>query len=468
MILSNLFAISLCISITHAQLSFTPESTWGPAFASIEGKALYIQGGKLTQYFNFVPTQQAFFIDLSKPWDISSPLYTKMRNGVAGFQHPNALTNDNTNWFILTNQTIFTYNLASESVTDQVSVLDAVSLEGFGGVINPTGNLFRAPRSPSFDLLAGYRFYAIAKSNSANAAFVFGGFREVPTGLSSALLRYNFQASTWAPVYAAGPSERDSPCLVPAYNGTKLVLFGGIQSGLQPLSDIYIYDLATNSWRVGPSGTITRARASPACGVSGDYFITFGGYGNKRSRFPPSELISVFNLKTNTWVTQYQPPSYATPSSSASGPAGLIAGGVVGGVAVIAVVVFFLYRRRRSKKDASQPSSQSEYPPITETEGSSANVYHAKPLEEENYPLTVQLRNVGNIQALHMHHNQSQLNERMLDKKYPSKTDAPNGTLREPQYIDPASFGGYHRHPSTFVGPPSIARNPQTPPRHVV
>ncbi|KAI9239990.1 MAG: hypothetical protein BYD32DRAFT_459226 [Podila humilis] len=65
-----------------------------------------------------------------------------MRNGVAGIQNPNALTNDDTNWFMLANQTIFTYNLASESVTDQVPVLDAVSLKGFGGVINPTGNLF--------------------------------------------------------------------------------------------------------------------------------------------------------------------------------------------------------------------------------------------------------------------------------------------------------------------------------------
>ncbi|KFH63618.1 hypothetical protein MVEG_10312 [Podila verticillata NRRL 6337] len=65
-----------------------------------------------------------------------------MRNGVAGIQNPNALTNDDTNWFMLANQTIFTYNLASESVTDQVLVLDAVSLERFGGVINPTGNPF--------------------------------------------------------------------------------------------------------------------------------------------------------------------------------------------------------------------------------------------------------------------------------------------------------------------------------------
>ncbi|KAG0084168.1 hypothetical protein BGZ93_001362 [Podila epicladia] len=433
-------------------------------------------------------TRQAFLIDLSKPWDISSPLYTKMQDGVAGFQHPNALTNNNNDWLILANQTLFTYNIGNQAVVKEVLVPESISLEGFGGVIDPSGSLIvpdgfnksgtlsslkYSPEGaistsiPSYPLLAGYRFYAIAKSTAADAAFVFGGFHEEkPTSWSAALLQYNFQDSTWAPTNAFRmPTERDSPCLVSAYNGTKLVLFGGIQGGLEPMNDIYVYDVVTNRWLQGEPGTSTRARASAACGVSGDYFITFGGYGHKITRVPPQELTSVYNLKTNKWVTRYEPPMVITPTpgTSPEGTSGLnsgaIAGAVVGGVTLIAgVVISFLYRIRRIKKASlGLKPWPVEYSPQTET-GSNVYDYHSKaaPRAEHHPLMTQQLKETEDIYG----RDQSQLNE-FMDKDR-SKTDHSHmSSLRGPQYVDPSSFGGYHRHPSTFGELVTTARDPQ-------
>ncbi|KAF9311827.1 hypothetical protein BG003_006912 [Podila horticola] len=492
MILRNLFAALLCLSpVIHAQLTYMPEPAWGPASVSIEGQALFVQGGKLTQYFNFTITQQAFLIDLSKPWDVSSPLYTKMQDGVAGFQHPNALTNNNNNWLILANQTLFTYNLGNQAIMKEAIVPESISLEGFGGVVDPAGNLVvpsgfnssgnllsleyfpegaRATSTPSYPPLAGYRFYAITKSTAADAAFVFGGYHEeLPRGWSAALLRYRFRDSTWAPMNTFRvPIERDSPCLVSAYNGTKLVLFGGIKGGLEPMSDIYIYDVVTNSWTQGEPGTSTRARASAACGVSGDYFITFGGYANKRNRLPPQELTSVYNLKSNTWVTRYEPPSFNTSfSSDASGlSVGAIAGAAIGGVAVVAgVIIFVLYRKRQMNKASLELKPwPAEHAPRTER-GGSAHVCHAKAApKEENDPLMMQqYSKKEDSQVFHLQDaNQSQLNE-MEDKELSKGGGSPTGSLRGPQYVEPKSFGGQHQHPSTFGEPLSKARDPQAP-----
>ncbi|KAF9321182.1 hypothetical protein BG006_002663, partial [Podila minutissima] len=434
-----------------------------------------------------------FLIDLSKPWDVSSPLYTKMQDGIAGFQHPNALTSNNNDWLILANQTLFTYNIGNQAIMKEVLVPESISLEGFGGVIDPAGNLVvpngfnssgilsslkyspegaRATSTPSYPPLAGYRFYAIAKSITANAAFVFGGYREEqPSGWSAALSQYSFRNSTWSPTNAFRmPTERDSPCLVSAYNGTKLVLFGGIQRGLEPMNDIYIYEIVTNMWIHGEPGTSTRARASAACGVSGDYFITFGGYAHKRTRVPPQELTSVYNLKTNKWVTRYEPPMVITPTPGTSGEgtsglsAGAIAGAVVGGVAVIAGVVICVLYRKRQIMNASlglQPWPV-KYPPQTKT-GDSSHVYHAKTAPRaENHPLMTQQSN--KMEDRHMFHlqyrNQSQLNE-TVDKDRSKADHSHTGSLRGPQYVDPSSFGGYHRHPSTFDELVSKARDPQ-------
>lgn len=67
--------------------------------------------------------------------------------------------------------------------------------------------------------------------------------------------------------------------MVPAYNGTKLVVFGGTPTtGIADhisLGDIYTLDLVTMAWTAGSISENVRARM--ACSVAGDNFIALGG-----------------------------------------------------------------------------------------------------------------------------------------------------------------------------------------------
>lgn len=255
-------------------------------------------------------------------------------------------------------------------------------------------------------------------------------------------MRYNFADSNWTPLYGQGPSVRDSSCLASAYGGTKLVLFGGIQNS-GALSDIFIYDVATNTWTQGQDGSNKRARASAACTVSGDYFITYGGYSGKGNRYPPPELTSVYNLKTNTWVTRYESPS-------AGVSAGAIAGGVVGGVAVIAAIVLFvLYRKRRAK---SNTEKQLE-PPSPKSE--------ALAPKDEVFPLMVQQQPGMSVAQAKEH-----MHQQYLPTAAPTVQEWPTDELRAQRgprhYVDNRVVSEYH--PSSFAHEPSSGRNLQAQP----
>ncbi|KAG0031864.1 hypothetical protein BGZ82_006814 [Podila clonocystis] len=423
------------------------DPSWGPAFVAIEGKALYVQGGQSSKILDFTNIPQTFAIDLSKPWDVIAPVYSKMANGIPDYQHPSALLKDSLSWLILAKGTIYTYNLATGTITDQTTVPEAISGQGFSAVTNPLSNSFFVPNgynnsgiqssleySPNgspkatsiaaYPPLAGYRFYAMARSNYANAAFVFGGNRwDSPRTSDSALtdifLRFSFQDRNWTPVYTmGGPSARDSSCMASAYNGAKLVVFGGIENAANSLSDIFVYDVASNTWTQGEAGGVRRARASPACTVSGDFFIAYGGYSDKASRNPPVELTSVYNLKTNKWVARYE-----LPAESSGLSAGGIAGCVIGGVAVMAcVVLFVLYRRERKGK--KETVSQQSDPTVPECRVET-------PKKEEDFPLMVQ--HVGMSMPVDPYASQkheSQLNIQMDGR---SVQEWPTSELRGPQ-----------------------------------
>lgn len=143
--LSIALPLLLLAPIIHAQLPYTPAPSWGPTFVAIPGKALYVQGGQSTRTLNFNILSQTFSIDLSKPWEAISPLYSKMPDEVPGFQHPSALLSDNLSWLILVNKIMYTYNLANGAISDQIPVPEAISGEGFSAVTNPLLGSFFVP-----------------------------------------------------------------------------------------------------------------------------------------------------------------------------------------------------------------------------------------------------------------------------------------------------------------------------------
>ncbi|KAF9992340.1 hypothetical protein BGZ65_012349, partial [Modicella reniformis] len=77
------------------------------------------------------------------------------------------------------------------------------------------------------------------------------------------------------------PEPRSSACLVPAFGGSKMVLFGGYtRHEVSVLSDIHILDLDTMVWTRGPNVKSKERRARAACAVSNDQLIAWGGQGD--------------------------------------------------------------------------------------------------------------------------------------------------------------------------------------------
>ncbi|KAF9381887.1 hypothetical protein CPC16_009636 [Podila verticillata] len=372
------------------------------------GKAFYIQSG-ISAATN---TLQAFSIDLSKSWNVTNPLYTKMPNGIFSEAIPNVLLSDSESWFLVANSThSATYNIRTGAIIYKASTLAFNTSPGLGAAADPENDNIIIPNgagtlASSTALLDGrsgkYNLtlalldvpsygYSIAWSSSAKTAFIFGGL--VTNALSPYFGRWiSSGINTWERISATAddPSAREMACMVPAYNGTKLILYGG-RTNTTTLSDIYVYDVLASKWKQGSPGGLPHARSSHACAVSGDYFIGWGGV--QMAVIVPSQYTSVYNLITNTWVDRYEaPPSKPTTSvlkptattmtssGSTSSPTVPIStsgpdpkksraferyGIPIISVVVVAVVVgllFWLYRRNQARKNRAPLPSRAIIP----------------------------------------------------------------------------------------------------------
>ncbi|KAG0273576.1 hypothetical protein BGZ95_010618 [Linnemannia exigua] len=230
------------------------------------------------------------------------------------------------------------------------------------------------------DLLAPLAYYTFVWSTQLSGALLYGGHTN-GANLPNPVLRL-YRNGGWTTLAPTGPSPGDvsSHCMVPAYNGTRMVVFGGSNIDEVSTSNIFFLDLRTLVWTAGTPADQKYARCNMACTVNGDNLIVWGGDSN---RIVLDGIPLIYNMKSNQWVTQYTP--YVAPNSdgdsSATGsgslpiptgpvqpnpPAppgsniGAIAGGAVGAVVLGLLIGFFLYRRRRQvnyNKAGSESSS---------------------------------------------------------------------------------------------------------------
>ncbi|KAF9389917.1 Multiple epidermal growth factor-like domains protein 8 [Podila verticillata] len=378
---------SLLSAYVHAQAGYTPFSAIGASSVMVEGKALYVQGGIANG--QTTPFRQTFSIDLSGTWNVSRPPYTAMADGLDDHQYPGTLLKDGVTWFTIhRNKTSFNYNLATQTILPVGFIANYSSIEGLNAFVSPkTDNvvipngywgqsgpfttLSISPSSlvsqqlPSLPGKDGIRYYASAWSASENAYYVFGGWNLNYTG---DLLRFDVTTNTWSNITAPNsPGARDVSCLASAYGGTKLVLYGGESpTGKFIYSEIHIFDVVKGTWYQGPDGETSRARAGFVCGVNNDEFVAWGGYTDMIARAAVQEMLSVYNLKTNTWQQKFNDAGSvgngsgsgigsgngtesnpATPATSSGSNVGAIAGGVAAAVVILAAVAFFAYRRRK-------------------------------------------------------------------------------------------------------------------------
>ncbi|KAG0375196.1 hypothetical protein BGX24_009430, partial [Mortierella sp. AD032] len=110
-----------------------------------------------------------------------------------------------------------------------------------------------------------------------NVAFIFGGISSSKdVGAVALKTLYIWGNTTAASVTGDHPTARYSHCMVEAYDGAKMILFGGYEGG-NPLDDIYILDVESMKWTKGTPGGPTVARGGASCAVTNDLFVAWGG-----------------------------------------------------------------------------------------------------------------------------------------------------------------------------------------------
>lgn len=256
---------------------FTPSITYGASSVFVEDKALYVQGGVLVTRDSVT---QTFALSLNSSWSVRYPTFTKLPDGISTFYSPGTLLNDGTTWLVIRNSTqAASYNIQTGVMTPSASIppfnnmigLRAVTDATTGDVIIPNGyistnlsstytmrympsTITTTPLLQSPDL-NNLTFYAIAWSNTARAAFMLGGYYPSANSSTAGFYRLDSGAAAWTKLETTGaPTARESACMVPASNGTKLVVFGGLNPSGAFLGDIYILDVATSTWSKGADG----------------------------------------------------------------------------------------------------------------------------------------------------------------------------------------------------------------------
>ncbi|KAK5823547.1 hypothetical protein F5H01DRAFT_363211 [Linnemannia elongata] len=385
-----------------------PTSVYGMAYATIDEKTLYIQGGiNLPANGPFELTNQFYSLDLTQNWDTSNPLWKALTPPI----NPTNVGNLSRHSMTVSpnRQTLTTWNLYLTSTIANYSIVDNAWTEvpfptgpqargsGLHAATDPTtGSVFIPILSASINKMVRFSFlsetsslmdvpptlvtaqdsYSFAWCQPRKTFILFSG--NATTAVP--FFEYNPASNKWMAMPSSGatPSFRHRSCMIPAYNGTKMILFGG-DDGIGPsVGSISILDVASMKWTSGNDAPAPEARSEMACSAAGDNFVAWGGYKvqNAIPIVSVSTVPLVYNLKTKQWTDKFVriPNGNMTDGGAGSGAengggdkgaggggvvgdggfsnnVAAIGGGASGGMVVIVAVAILVIRRRRQHKE---------------------------------------------------------------------------------------------------------------------
>ncbi|KAF9354264.1 hypothetical protein BGX26_007924 [Mortierella sp. AD094] len=368
-ILSYISTVLLCISSTPAVAqTYKPSVKTGSLSAFVDGKAMYVLGGQTGSSQGY--STQAFMIDLSIPWNVSSPAYKNLPDGPVGFfQMASALSPDGQTWFAQNGYAAFFYdfksskwNAISSTTTGDKSLNSDF---GLGAATDPDTGIIYIPDGLVSN--SGQYMLKVHPDETIDSAEMPPQMSKTPSSTVawSATQRsliyvdestgntFSYSPATgWSQLAVSGtiPPPRSNACFVEAYGGSKMVLFGGYNAALETsINTIHILDMSNLTWTSGPTFSPTNGRMGAVCAASGDYFVAWGGQNRTTSAdIVASNATLVYNMKNGTWTSSYIAPPAPSPSKSNT-RAIAISGAVLGTVALM-LIAGYIYYRTRSKK----------------------------------------------------------------------------------------------------------------------
>ncbi|KAF9911669.1 hypothetical protein EC991_002787 [Linnemannia zychae] len=358
-----------------------PASSMG--FISIDESALIVHGGHIRRipYQDF-DTNQMFSLDLTRSWTTASPAWYDLRptNSPTKAWHSLSLSPNKDKlylWDSLVGFIFYSYDISSATWSTigaqnpqayKSNALRSVVDPQSGKIYVPSGYgngsqmLENIPASTGTDapmptdLVMPLAYYAFIWSTQLSGALLYGGHTNGGSTPNPVLRLFSNRNWTTLKTTGTSPGDVSAHCMVPAYNGTKIVVFGGSNILEVASSKIFILDVATLTWTAGTPADPQYARCD-------------------RDRTVLDGIPLIYNMKDDRWVTQYTPyvapnavnstgthsgllpiptgTGPTTPPAPSEPPAppgpnvGAIAGGAAGAVVVGLLVGFFFYRRRK-------------------------------------------------------------------------------------------------------------------------
>ncbi|KAG0349465.1 hypothetical protein BG004_005816 [Podila humilis] len=454
-------------------LAQTPVPVIGPAFAkSSSPSKLYILGGSA----NKNNIGQFFSLDLTVPWNATHPSWQQLADGPVQSVFPAVFSGDGKTMaaFHTGGSTFsFRYNVATNSWKQSSVIASNTDFQGVGAVADPNTGLVYLPGSytdpsrnsmniynlesdtmvqvalpPASTIFPNRAYYSGVWSQKRMSAIFFGGYNStlklLPDGYNM-VTEFIPAAGTWANLlhdnsevhcqHTNGEVSIDD-------DGSLVIVYGGRPYNNVYSGEVFILDTVAKSWRQGTPGPV---RIYTTCTIAGDQLLIWGG--EDQSTAAPSNIF-IYNIATNTWVTQYTPPaSYLAPkptpsleSSGSSSPnAGIIAGGVVGALAVIcALVLFLVFRRRRAAADRAGSNAESRH--MMNTDSSSSTVPQCTREDDEIQQMRNRLQNQQEQlelqrRLLQLQQEQQQLNMSHQAYPYQSTTLYSGPGMAGPVYV---------------------------------
>ncbi|OAQ22417.1 hypothetical protein K457DRAFT_26092 [Linnemannia elongata AG-77] len=348
---SQLCTLALCSLLWSISAETSPKPAYFAAYVTVEEKTLYIQGGSNTSTTN-IAYDQFYSLDLTQSWNTSNPPWSELPTvspvpaKLKTWGHSISLSrNQKTLTFWNLNDTIsyaVSFHLDTNSweelpalpwltersgdyglhtaVTDPRT--DQVYIPGGAG----KGMLVYSPISKSSTVLEMERSakndtfwsaYSFVWSDARQSFLYSGGADDLKAYSLGAESSYFYEyrpgsLSPWPTLGSSGtvPPPLVGSCMVPAYNGAKMLVFGGygVQVGIDTMyipDAVYVLDVPTMTWSLGGK---YQPRMGMVCSVSGDYFIVWGGMGlsqPRRSSVPVDGTPIIYNIKTAQWTTQF-------------------------------------------------------------------------------------------------------------------------------------------------------------------